>query len=79
MEKQAAQLTASRLNPRGGVKLLRLRTALHTLKLSQISFSESHTQRIIDRNTLREIYALRALPVYPVFEDEKIKGSKKSL
>ena len=55
-----------------GVSNSRLRTALHTMKLSpQNSFGESHSQRLVRRKALRELNALRALPVYPVFEDEK--------
>ena len=53
-----------------GVKL-RLRTALHTMKLSQSSFGEWYSQSTVRLRTLREFSALRALPVYTVFEEEK--------
>ena len=56
---------------------LRLRTALHTMKLSpRNSFGEPHSLNILRLMALRELNALRALPVYPVFEDEKSNGTK---
>ena len=47
---------------------------LHIIKLSpQNNFGESHSSKL--RNAVRDINALRAAPVYPVFEDEKSNGS----
>ena len=55
-----------------GVKLLRLRITIHTMKFSlQNSFGESHFLSIVRLRALIQLNALRALSVYPVFEDEK--------
>ena len=46
------------------------------MKLSpKSSFGESHSSKLDRRKALKELNALRALPVYPVFEDEKSNGS----
>ena len=39
--------------------------------------SLNHIHRLVSRKTLRELNAHRALPAYPVFEDEKSKESGK--
>ena len=39
------------------------------------SFCESHTWRLVSLKALRELNAHWALPLYPVSEDEKSKGS----
>ena len=47
-------------------------------KICQIlskQFGESHTQRPVRRKAIRVLNALRALPVYSIFEVEKSKGS----
>ena len=55
-----------------------LRSALHTINISlQNSFCESHTWRLVSWKALRELNALWALPVYPVFE-EKSNGSEEN-
>ena len=44
----------------------------------QNSSSETHTsvrRSSVRRKALRKLNALRAIPVYPIFEDEKSKGS----
>ena len=58
----------------GEGQLLRLRTARHTLKMSpRNSFGEPHSYKAFVRHkAVRELIALPALPVYPVFEDEKL-------
>ena len=59
-------------------ELSRLRTALCNIKLSrQNKLGESHSETLVRRKALRELNALRALPVYPVFENEKSNGSNK--
>ena len=53
-----------------------LRTALHTMSLHlQCSFYETHTWTLVSWNALGELNAPLALPIYPVFEDEKSNGS----
>ena len=58
-----------------GVRLLGLIAALHTMKVSpQNSFGEARTKRLVRSKPLRSaqpLKALRTLPVYPVFEDDK--------
>ena len=49
-------------------KLSRLRTALHTLKLSQNSFAESHSWRLVRRKALRELNAFRRCLFIPLFK-----------
>ena len=54
-----------------------LGTALHTINISiQHSFCESHTWRLVSRKNLRQLNSCWALPVYPIFEDEKSNGSE---
>ena len=63
----------------GRVELLRLRTALPTMELSPSnSFGESHSW-IVKLRALWDFNALRALPNYSNFEDEKSNGSTKKL
>ena len=62
-----------------GVKLLRLRTAFHTIKLSPPnSFGEWLSKSIVRHRALRELNALRVLPVYSGFED-KIKSVEQKI
>ena len=64
-----------------GVKLLRLTAALHTLKFLKTVLANQILKKPVRREALRELQAarpldaLRALHVYPVFEDEKSTGS----
>ena len=45
---------------------------------TQMSFGQSHSKILIRRKNLRELNALhRALPVYPVFQEEKTNVSDK--
>ena len=59
-----------------GIRLLCLRMALHTMKLTaQNSFGESLSQSKVRLSTLRELNSLQALHVHPVFVDELSNGS----
>ena len=53
------------------------RTTLQAMNLCiKISFGESHTQCLVSQNAEGERNALRVLPVYLVFEDEKTVTQK---
>ena len=50
--------------------------------VSSKSSAESHTLRLVERRGSKRAAQplnLRTLPVYPVFEDEKLKGLDKKL
>ena len=50
-----------------------MKLSLHIMKLSpQNSFGGSHSQRPVRRKAPKQLNALRALPVYPVSEEEKL-------
>ena len=61
-----------------GVKL-RVRTTIHTMKLSpQNSFGESYSWSIVRLRALRELNALQALPAIPFLKTKSQMGQRKN-